>query len=119
VSTAGAGYLDAIFGGLRAAGRDLSVSQQWLDRAAKTKDAGWRAVFVREAQMRWQAASRALSEAEAGLGTSGVTRGGDGLTPVEQLQANLATMRANIDQHERKLASALLELAAGGRRGIA
>jgi hypothetical protein len=119
VSATGASYLDAIFGGLRTAGRELAASQQWLDRAAKTKDAAWRAAFVREARLRWQAAGRALSDAERNLGTSGVTRGGDGLTPIEQLQGNLATMRANIDQHERKLASALLDLAGKSRGGNA
>ena len=119
MSAAGASYLDAIFGGLRTAGRELAASQQWLDRAAKTRDAGWRAAFLKEARLRWEAASRSLADAEKNLGTSGVTRGGDGLTPVEQLQGNLATMRTNIQQHERKLASALLDLAGGGRGGNA
>ncbi len=112
-------YLDAIFGGLRAAGNALKVSQQWLDRAAKTKDMAWRAVFLGEARSRWVSAAKALADVEGRLGTSGIIRASDGLTPIEQLQSNVAAMRKSIDEHEQKVASALLELAGGGQRGSA
>jgi hypothetical protein len=113
-----ASYLDAIFGGIRDAARDLTASQQWLARAEKTKDIGWRGTFVNEAHVRWHAASRALGEVEGQLGTSGVVRGGEGLSPVEQLQQNIASLRHKLELQEKRVGAAFLELG-GGRRGSA
>jgi hypothetical protein len=112
-------WVDAIFGGLRAATQKLASSQEWLGRAERSKAVGWRATFVLAARDDWAAATRALGDVESQLGSSGTVRAGEGLAPIEQLQANIATMRTKLQDQEKALGAAISALAGAAHRGSA
>ena len=94
-------YLDAIFTSIRAFAQELEASRRWLARAEATENQAWRLSFLRaarEAYERTPARLAAVAERLAALGSV------DSLpAPLDRIHENLATMRADLADHEARL----------------
>jgi hypothetical protein len=95
------GYLDAIFASIRAFGQELDASRSWLGRAEQTENQAWRLSFLREARASYErtpARLEAIADHLRDLGPAGALP-----APLDRIEKNLTTMRADLDAHERRL----------------
>jgi len=94
-------YLDAIFESIRAFAQELEASRRWLSRAEQTENQAWRLSFLRQARAAYERTPvrlEAVVDRLAALGSA------DSLpAPLDRIQENLATMRADLEAHAERL----------------
>ncbi|AUX41679.1 uncharacterized protein SOCE26_031010 [Sorangium cellulosum] len=97
----GTDYLDAIFAALRGGSRQLAAMKAWLASARRASSSTWRFQFLAAARAAHRRAGAYLDESEERLRRLGPT---DQVpAPLDQLPRNVAAMRADLLDQERKL----------------
>lgn len=103
-----AGYLDAIFGAIRAYARDLAEARSWLERAREVPCAAWRFERLAAARVSLERAGAWLWEVDKHL--RGLGNPEELPTPLDQLAKNRSGMRAELDAEWDALAVLELEM---------
>jgi hypothetical protein len=97
----GADYLDAIFAAIRALSQEIAAMKGWITNAERASKSSWRFQFFAAARASQERARAHLTDVEERLRELGPAD--DVPPPLDKLPKNVAAMKAELGELERRL----------------